>query len=148
MLNIIKSGFFTTVQDSGRFGYRDKGVPVAGVMDSYTVSKLNSLLENARKYSRDEIRIALTAFKEKNSLVIRVSDQGIGIAEEGQKKVFEKYFRVANGDLHDVKGYGLGLHYVKRIVNLHGGKIEVESEVGKGSTFTLTFQQPKLQSQP
>jgi two-component system phosphate regulon sensor histidine kinase PhoR len=108
--------------------------------DEYHIDNaIGSLLENARKYSTGAVEIQLSASKDKNQLRIRVSDKGIGISKEGQKRIFEKYFRVPKGDRHDVKGYGLGLHYVKRIVNLHKGKIAVVSEEGKGSTFTMTL---------
>ena len=108
--------------------------------DKYHIDNaINSLLENARKYSKDEIHVKLTAKKEKKGVVIGISDTGIGISKEMQKKVFEKYYRVPKGDTHDVKGYGLGLHYVKRIVTLHGGRIAVDSKVGAGTTFTMTL---------
>ena len=100
---------------------------------------ISSLLENARKYSKGTVRVKLTARREKKKLVISISDKGIGISKEGQKRIFDKYYRVATGDRHDVKGYGLGLHYVRRIVHLHKGKVDVESDEGKGSTFTVVL---------
>ena len=114
--------------------------------DKYHIDNaINSLLENARKYSNKPFKIRMTAFKEKGQLHIQIRDEGIGIAKEGQKKIFDKYFRVSNGDRHDVKGYGLGLHYVKRIVTLHKGKIDVVSEEGVGSTFTMILPLSKQQ---
>lgn len=119
--------------DLGDSSYLIKG-------DKYHIDNaINSLLENAKKYSKDPVDIRLRASKEKNQVRIQVSDTGIGISKESQKKIFDKYFRVPNGDRHDVKGYGLGLHYVKRIVNLHKGRIDVLSEEGIGSTFTMTL---------
>lgn len=108
--------------------------------DSYLLeSALNSLLENAKKYSKDNIEITLSAYKDRKKLIISIKDNGIGISEEYQKKIFEKYYRVSNGDLHDVKGYGLGLNYVKRIVNLHKGKIIIKSRLGEGSEFIISL---------
>ena len=74
-----------------------------------------------------------------HSLNISVSDQGIGIAPDKQPLVFERFYRVPHGNLHDVKGYGLGLFYVKSLMEKHGGNVNLQSIEGKGSTFTLTF---------
>ena len=71
--------------------------------------------------------------------MIEVSDNGIGIDREYHRKVFGKFFRVPTGDIHDVKGFGLGLAYTKKIVELHGGTIELQSEKGHGTTFLITF---------
>jgi len=108
--------------------------------DKYHLNNaVNSLLENAKKYSGQKVNIKLQVFRRGNKVYVKVSDQGIGMSREAQQKIFDKYYRVSHGDLHEVKGYGLGLHYVKRIVNLHKGKIEVESEQGRGSDFTMTL---------
>jgi len=98
---------------------------------------INSLLENARKYSKENGTIHLLAKIEPKYLVIEVRDNGIGIAPHELKRIFEKYYRVSHGDLHSVKGYGLGLNYVKRIVHLHKGKVEVNSVLNVGSTFII-----------
>jgi len=139
VLNRIGSDFYSLANlEGGAFDMELSDPPYDFTGDKYHIDNaINSLLENARKYSDKPFKIRLTAFKDKGRLNIQVSDKGIGIAMEGQKKIFDKYFRVPNGDRHDVKGYGLGLHYVKRIVNLHKGKIEVVSEEGVGSTFTI-----------
>jgi len=96
-----------------------------------------NLMDNALKYGNGQLKIdvALTASDDHLDLAIR--DYGIGIAKEYQKRIFEKFFRVPTGDVHDIKGYGLGLNYVAGVVHKHGGAIAVESEIGKGSLFKI-----------
>lgn len=98
---------------------------------------LYNLLDNALKYGRPNSSIDLKIENSDSHLELSIRDEGIGIAKEYQKKIFEKFFRVPSGDVHNVKGYGLGLNYVASVVKRHGGKIEVESEVGKGSLFII-----------
>jgi two-component system phosphate regulon sensor histidine kinase PhoR len=94
-----------------------------------------NLLDNANKYTTDTPEIIITTANVQNNIIVRVSDNGMGISKENQKRIFEKLFRVPSGNLHDIKGFGLGLSYVKAIVELHNGEIGVESTPGKGSTF-------------
>jgi len=98
-----------------------------------------NLVDNAIKYSWEKPRITIQSANSGEHIILIISDQGIGIEKEYQKKVFDKFFRVPTGDVHDVKGFGLGLAYVKKIVELHGGTIELESEKGKGTNFILTI---------
>ena len=106
--------------------------------DAYHLENaISSLIENAIKYSVDQIDIEILAVEKAGKLWISVVDKGVGINQEDMKRIFEKYYRVVDGDLHNVKGHGLGLHYVKRIVHLHKGKIKVESKTGSGSTFSI-----------
>lgn len=108
--------------------------------DSYYLENaISSLLENAKKYTKENIKIILLVFKDDNKLCISVKDNGIGISDEDKKKIFDKYYRVSSGDVHNVKGYGLGLNYVKRIIKLHKGKIIVKSSVGNGSEFIISI---------
>jgi len=95
-----------------------------------------NLIENAVKYSPQPI-IEISTYNRENIFCIRVKDNGMGIAKEHQKKIFNRFYRVTNGNLHPAKGFGLGLNFVKKIIDAHLGKIEVESEPGKGSTFTI-----------
>ncbi|MGI9532319.1 sensor histidine kinase [Lutimonas sp.] len=108
--------------------------------DAYHLENaISSLVDNAVKYSGDIVDITLDARESKGLLEIKISDKGIGISKVDQKKIFDKYYRVTDGDLHNVKGHGLGLHYVKRIVHLHKGSIKLKSEPGKGTTFTIVL---------
>lgn len=100
---------------------------------------ISNLLENACKYSPEGGKILVTTEIDNQQLVIRVSDQGIGISKDAQKKIFDKFYRVPTGDLHNTKGFGLGLHYAKTIAQLHGGDLTVESSVGNGSEFTIVI---------
>ena len=98
---------------------------------------ISNLLDNAIKYSRDVKQLSITVERRAANLAIEIADRGIGIPRAEQGKVFEKFYRVGNGLVHDVKGSGLGLSLVKHIVEAHNGTITVESEVGKGSRFTI-----------
>jgi len=98
-----------------------------------------NLLDNAIKYSREQPRIEVETLNQGGMLAIKVKDNGIGMNKETQTRVFEKFYRAHTGNLHDVKGFGLGLSYVKALVDAHGGKVKVDSTAGKGSTFTVTF---------
>lgn len=97
-----------------------------------------NLLENAKKYS-DDPKVRLKAHVHRRKLTIAISDNGQGISEKERKRIFRKYYRVQNGGLHKVKGHGIGLSYVQKIVRMHHGHIKVDSELGKGTTFTLSF---------
>lgn len=96
-----------------------------------------NLLDNAVKYSKGSPKITVTTMNEGNKLLLSISDEGIGIKKEDLKRIFDKFFRVPSGNIHNVKGFGLGLSYVKVITKIHHWKIQVKSEPGKGSTFTL-----------
>lgn len=99
-----------------------------------------NLLDNAMKYSTNAPYIEVETMNSgSDTLSIKIKDNGIGMDKETQSRIFEKFFRAHTGNLHNVKGFGLGLSYVKAIVEAHDGKIKVESAPGKGSTFTLTF---------
>ena len=99
-----------------------------------------NLLDNAMKYSESAPHILVETFKHGNGILsIKVKDNGIGMDKETQSRIFEKFYRAHTGNLHNVKGFGLGLSYVKAIVDAHEGKIKVESTPGKGSTFTITL---------
>ena len=100
---------------------------------------IHSVLDNAMKYSPNEPAISIQTADENGELVIRVRDNGIGISEENLSKVFDKYYRVPTGDLHDVKGFGIGLSYVRLIAEAHNGSVAIMSRVGNGTTVELKF---------
>lgn len=102
-------------------------------------SVLCNLIDNALKYAVSKPVITIQTYNQQHRLMLVVTDNGKGIAKEYQKEVFEKYFRVPTYDVHNVKGFGLGLAFIKRIVELHQGDITLQSEPGKGSTFTLSL---------
>lgn len=96
-----------------------------------------NLLDNAIKYSRENLHIEVSTKTSGNMLAIKVKDNGIGMNRETQSRVFEKFYRAHTGNIHNVKGFGLGLSYVKATVEAHQGKVSVDSALGKGSTFTV-----------
>lgn len=96
-----------------------------------------NLVDNAVKYSPEKPAVSITTSNEGQLLRIAVKDNGIGIEREDLRHIFERFYRVHTGNIHDVKGFGLGLHYVDSIVRAHGGRVTVASEPGKGSVFTL-----------
>jgi len=96
-----------------------------------------NLLDNAVKYCTTKPFISITTKNERNYLVIEIKDNGIGIRKEDLKMIFDKFYRVSTGNIHDIKGFGLGLFYVKLIINEHNGSIDVKSKLGEGSTFTI-----------
>jgi two-component system phosphate regulon sensor histidine kinase PhoR len=106
---------------------------------THFTNALSNLIDNAIKYSSAKPEINIETLNEQENLVVKISDKGIGIDEKYRQKVFDKFFRVPTGDVHNVKGFGLGLAYTKKIIELHGGNIGLESEKGKGTTFIITL---------
>ena len=105
---------------------------------AYLLLTFINLIENAIKYAVQPI-IDISTTEEGSDLLISIKDNGIGIAKEHQKKIFERFYRIPEGELHTTKGFGLGLNFVKKVIDAHNGKIEVESEPAKGSTFMITI---------
>jgi signal transduction histidine kinase len=105
------------------------------------ISLIRNLLENAIKYSGKKPCISIRTENADDTLVLSISDKGIGIPKEHQSKIFNKFYRVPTGNTHNVKGFGLGLSYVREIVRAHKWDIKVDSEPGKGSTFTIIMKQ-------
>ena len=102
---------------------------------------LNNLMENGIKYSDNPAHLIISTQKEGNTIAISVEDHGIGIDAKYQKRLFDKFYRVPTGNRHNAKGFGLGLFYVKEMTEKQGGTVEVKSELGKGSVFTIKIPQ-------
>ena len=105
---------------------------------------IHNLLDNSLKYSSKSPLVTISTRDVIGGIIIRIKDNGIGIVKDNHKRIFEKLFRVPTGDLHNVKGFGLGLSYVKSIIDLHKGKIMVESKLEAGSTFTINLKSSKI----
>lgn len=103
----------------------------------HLINVFMNILDNAIKYSIDSPKVEVFTTVESKNLVIKIVDQGMGMSKNVQKQIFDKFYREQKGNVHDIKGHGLGLSYVKKMVELHQGKVEVESEKDKGSTFIV-----------
>ncbi|WP_230981289.1 sensor histidine kinase [Echinicola salinicaeni] len=112
--------------------------------DAFHLSNIiNNLLDNANKYSKEEPKILIKLVEHSDGFTITIKDNGMGMSKDSVKKIFDKFYRVPTGNVHDVKGFGLGLAYVKTMVEEHHGEIFVESEINKGSTFTINLPRKK-----
>ena len=98
---------------------------------------VTNLIDNAIKYSRNGTRIDIHTVNKNDGIILTIEDNGIGMSQEAIRHIFDKFYRVPTGNIHNVKGFGLGLYYVKNIVDAHGGHIEVKSELNKGSRFDV-----------
>lgn len=106
---------------------------------THLTNAICNLIDNAIKYSKEKPELTIQTYNSGPDLTVIVSDSGIGIDSHFQKKVFDKFFRVPTGDIHDIKGFGLGLAYVKKIIEMHEGTILLQSEKERGTSFTITL---------
>jgi two-component system phosphate regulon sensor histidine kinase PhoR len=138
--NVYRSYKFHLEQKGFTFNIiKDESIPIIKIDEEAVSEAIVNLVDNAVKYSDNNREITIRTGLESNFTYVEVEDKGIGIPERDKKKIFEKFFRVSSGNVHNVKGSGIGLSIVKHIVDAHKGKIELSSEVGKGSKFKLLF---------
>lgn len=127
------------VQDKGGYVKTHFGALSSYILasESHFTNVIVNLLDNAVKYSEDEPRVDVYTENAKDYIILKIRDQGIGMTKQVQRRAFDKFYREHTGDIHNVKGHGLGLAYAKRILDDHQGSISVVSEKGKGSTFII-----------
>jgi len=146
MHSIIKQAVDTIgIQVEGRKGnifyYPEASDPVLMGDREHLTNLFNNLLDNANKYSDKEPEITVRTENRDGYLVVSVEDKGIGMSRSVQSRIYERFYRQSSGNIHNVKGFGLGLSYVRAIVEAHEGRIEVFSEPGNGSRFEVYLPQ-------
>lgn len=139
----VKNNTVALQKKSGKFElYLNAENSLVNIDKLHFSNVLYNLMDNAIKYCTIAPTITITTSSSHHQFTLDVKDNGIGISEDNLKKIFHRFYRVPTGNLHDVKGFGLGLNYVKLVVESHGGKIMVNSKMGSGSTFTILLPQP------
>jgi two-component system phosphate regulon sensor histidine kinase PhoR len=142
-LNNIVDEVINTYQhkmiDENCIDFKKDNIPETKLDKEAVTEALINLIDNAVKYSGDNCKITLITGQVDNQIYIDVIDNGIGISKENQKKIFEKFYRVSSGNVHNTQGSGLGLSLVKHIMDAHNGSITVNSKLDEGSTFRLSF---------
>jgi len=146
MLESVAATFSLRVEHTGGKIYTEAGAIDSAIYadEVHFQNAITNLMDNAVKYRKadEPLNLYIKTWNDDHHLCFSIRDTGLGMKKDQLKKIFDKFYRVHTGNVHDVKGFGLGLAYVKKIIELHGGEIRVESEYGKGSKFTVIL--PKL----
>lgn len=138
LINELADAYELKLSNRGHLARKLNAARALATGDLFHLSNvLSNLLDNAIKYTRETAQITISTENQGNGIWIRVADRGIGISKENQAHVFEKFYRVPSGNVHNVKGFGLGLSYVKDIVEQHRGQVGVQSRLGQGSVFSI-----------
>ena len=139
LINLAISHVNLIIQNKkGKINFeKDLKLPLVRVNDTHMINVFVNILDNAIKYNENQPEIIIKSRILENKLILDITDNGIGMSKSTRSKIFDKFYRPQTGDLHNVKGHGLGLSYVKKIIDLHNGSINVSSILGKGSTFTI-----------
>ena len=140
--NVVDTFSLKVSQSGGTLEMRVEAYnPFINADEMHFTNIIFNLLDNAFKYRREDIPLAILVhtYNQNDNFCISISDNGIGIGKDNLKRIFDKFYRVHTGDKHNVKGFGLGLAYVQKMVELHQGTIKASSELGKGTKFTITL---------
>ena len=140
ILGVVKTFTLKVERNGGKIVSNLKAKDSTILADEMHITNvIFNLMDNAVKYKREDCQLELTVSTKNDSkyLYISIRDNGIGIKKENLKKIFEKFYRVSTGNRHDIKGFGLGLAYVKKIITDHKGSVTAESDFGIGTKFTI-----------
>jgi two-component system phosphate regulon sensor histidine kinase PhoR len=143
LISGIVNTFAVKVEQNGGtiVSHLDADDPFIYVDEMHFTNVVFNLMDNAMKYKRQDVPMSMEirTWNNNGKFMLSVKDNGIGISRDNLKKIFDKFYRVHTGNVHDVKGFGLGLAYVKQIVQAHRGTIRAESELGAGTTFVIVL---------